>query len=88
MSYKDLIIGKVNASTGIKSVDLALAVMDLVNPVKFNHEEYSNALSDAVERSEIVEMEFILPQIDYRTKSIYFPRGTKFGVLNASDYIQ
>jgi len=76
MNYKEIIKTKIDHSTGIKGVELSLAVMDIVNPAVFKFEEYWKELTELVKTGEVMELEFVLPQIDYRTKSIYFPKGT------------
>lgn len=73
---RDIILNMVNAHQGIKAVDLALKVMSEVNPVIFNIEEYWDALNSLIGSKEIVEIEYTLPQLSYRLKSIYFPKGT------------
>jgi len=80
--YKEIIKTKIDNSTGIKGVELSLAVMDVVNPAIFKFEEYWNAITELVESGEVMELEFVLPQIDYRTKSIYFPKGTTWDAPN------
>jgi len=67
----------VNAHQGIKGVDLALHVMSEVNPVIFDIQEYWDALNSLIGSKEIVEVEYTLPQLSYRIKSIYFPKGTE-----------
>jgi hypothetical protein len=59
----------------IKGVDLGLEV------VKGNHDMSSRDVTDAINRlvksEDIVEVEYVLPTMSYRAKSIYFPKGTK-----------
>jgi hypothetical protein len=74
---REVILQMVNAHQGIKGVDLALKVMSEINPAVFNIEEYWEALFSLTISKEIVEVEYILPQLTYRVKSIYFPKGTE-----------
>lgn len=77
-----IILNMVNVHQGIKGVDLALKVMGEINPVIFNIEEYWITLDSLIQSKEIMEVEYILPQLNYRVKSIYFPKGTTFGNFN------
>jgi len=74
--YKEAILHVVDAKTAVKNVDLALAVMERVNPTKFELEKYQSALEELVETGEIINVDYTLESMDYRTKSIYFPKGT------------
>lgn len=73
---KEIITNIVNSSQGIKAVELVLKVMEEINPVKFDEKEYNKCLTELINNKEIVEIEYILHQMDYRIKSIYFPKGT------------
>lgn len=75
-TMKEIVLRMVNAHQGIKGVDLALKVMGEVNPVIFKVEEYWDALNSLIGDKEIVEVEYTLPQLNYRIKSLYFPKGT------------
>jgi len=80
ITLKEAILLTVNSQQGIKGVELVLNVMAIINPMKFKEKDYIFELAELVSVGEIVEMEYILPQMDYRIKSIYFPKGTKFHV--------
>jgi hypothetical protein len=60
----------------IKGVDLALQVMDRVNPQLFSNDDYNKALAKLLSYGEIIELEYTLPDMLYRTKSIFFMKGT------------
>jgi hypothetical protein len=72
------IVNTVKLRAGIKAVDLVLAVMEFTNPVMLVQHEYESALAEAIASGEIIEVDYVLPEMDYRTKSIYFPKGTTF----------
>jgi len=74
--YKEIIIKVVNENSGIKGVELSLRVITIINPLKFNKNEYLQSLLAVVEDGEILELEFTLSHLDYRVRSIFFPRGT------------
>lgn len=76
MKVREAILTTVNIRQGINGVDLVLTVMGIVGPLKLDNEEYNKELEALVKAAEIVELEYILPQMNYRIKSIYFPKGT------------
>lgn len=78
MTTKEAILNIINTRQGVKSVNLALDVMSLTNPISFDDIPYQKELAELVKSGEIIELEYILPDMDYRVKSIYFPKGTKF----------
>ncbi len=68
----------VNSHQGIKGVDLVIQVMGHINPCMFDQELYSRTLEFLVATGEVVELEYTLASMEYRIKSIYFPKGTQF----------
>jgi hypothetical protein len=76
-NYEEIITRIVNSSQGIKGVDLSLKVMEEINPHKFSIEEYNKALDELTKTNQILEIEYILPQMDYRIKSFFLPSGTE-----------
>lgn len=77
MKLDEVITNLVNNHQGIRATELVLATMSVMGPVNFTHDEYSTAVESLVQAKEIVELEYILPQMDYRVKSIYFPKNTR-----------
>ena len=78
MTYRDVVLEVVNNSTGKKSVSLVLDVMKIMGPVRVDANDLHQAIEKLVQEDEIVELEYTLPSMDYRVKSIYFPKGTVF----------
>ena len=78
ISLREAIIDTINAHQGIKGVYLVIKVMEVINPVQFSHNDYQEELKILINEKEIVELEYTLPTIAYRIKSIYFPKGTIF----------
>lgn len=74
MTIKERISKIVNDSTGLKSTELAVKVVCEVPDCNTN--EVLHLIEELVKEGEIIELEYILPQINYRIKSIYFPKGT------------
>lgn len=42
-------------------------------------------LNELVEQKRIVEIEYVLPQMHYRIKSLYLPKGTEISIKGAVD---
>ena len=80
VSLRDTILTSVNSHQGIKGVELVLNVMGCVGPVMFDDREYTLELSRLLDEGEIIEVEYSLPQMSYRIKSLYFPKGTQLHV--------
>jgi hypothetical protein len=74
---KQVILESVNGSTGVRGVELALTVLNKTMPHYFEPPLYQEALEELVNEGEILELEYTLPEMDYRIKSIFFPKGTQ-----------
>lgn len=74
---KEIILSLIRESTGIRGVELALSVLNKTMPRYFESEMYQECLEELVKSGEIVELEYTLPDMDYRVKSIFFPKGTQ-----------
>ena len=78
--YREIIRKMVNESTGIKAVELATRVAVAMHEVEeraTNYDIWEDGLDPLIESGEIIELEYILPDTDWRIKSIFFPKGTK-----------
>jgi hypothetical protein len=78
LNYHELILKKVNESSGIKQVELALAVMTEIGPGRFDNHSFQHELEYAISHGEIIELEYVVPQTSYKMSSLYFPKGTEF----------
>ena len=74
MNAKEKIIELVTATPGIKLMSLIPKMVEFIT-------EKNTNVPDLVEKmvlaGEIIEVEYITPQMNYRTKSLLFPKGTK-----------
>lgn len=77
MTVRDAILRTVEANQGLKGVDLVVKVMGLINPNFFTPEEFNAELMKLVNERMLVELTYELSNMDYRTKSMYFPKGTR-----------
>lgn len=73
---KHAILEVINLRAPIKEVDLALAVMEIMNPQKFDIVEFRSSLEDLIKYSQVVELEYVNSDTDYRIRSIFFKKGT------------
>jgi hypothetical protein len=78
MTYRETILLLINSHQGIKATDLIVKCMSYINPSVLQKDEYELTLNKLVHEGEIIELKYILPIMEYRIKSIYFPKGTKF----------
>lgn len=60
----------------LKGVDMALEVAK-AHIEDVTAKDITDTLEALVQEGKIVEVEYVLPQANYRCKSIYFPRGTE-----------
>lgn len=73
---KNEILKIINSRQGIKGVDLVLALMERIGPTMLKYQEFDSALVELIKEGEVVELEYVLPQMEYRIKSMYFPKNT------------
>lgn len=78
LHLREELLHLINTNTGINGVNLVLRVMGKLGPTSFEHETFQEIIEELVKEGEVTELEYILPQMDYRMKSMYFPKGTKF----------
>lgn len=78
ISLRNIILRLIEANQGLKAVELVCKVMGVVNPLMFDGLEYQREIDRLIQEGEILEVEYILPQLNYRVKSMYFPKGTEF----------
>jgi hypothetical protein len=76
---RDVIRKIVNENSGIKNVELVIKVAQslIEEDIEFEPRDLIIQIESLVKEGEIVELEFILPDMGYRVKSMYFPKGTK-----------
>lgn len=77
----------VRARGAVTSVELALAVSSNMYPITYPGEYFISLLETMVRQGALVEVEYILPDMPDRVKSVFFPAGTKVKA-NANNRIQ
>jgi len=96
MTIEQAIKSTINSTPGIKSVDLVLHVIGLLGG-KLNTAHYFHEIERLVFKKEIVVVNYVLPEMNYRMKTMYFPGGTSVeieevetptGSASASDCLQ
>ena len=71
---KEKVIELVNDFGPIKATELVVRLIDIQGT------NITDILDELVKNGDIIEVEYTLPQMDYRVKSLYFPKGTIIGV--------
>lgn len=79
---REVILQVIKESQGIKTTELALKVMAEIGPGSFDKDKFELSLAQLIHGKEIIEVEYVLPNMDYRMKAIYFPKGTRLGINN------
>ena len=78
IDYRKCILHITKSRSCIKHIDLALAVMSDVGPGSFNPDEYQTHLDKLVDEGELKKIEFATERMNYRIKTLYFPKNTTF----------
>ena len=72
----------INCSHGVKATDLILKLISN-NPIT-DDLNYITCVEELVKSGDIIEIEFTVPQMDYRIKSFYLPVGTRIKIVDKS----
>lgn len=86
-TLKDLIAKLVSDRQGLKGTELAMLVSAKVHEdPAYSHlsvsgdssvDDYLHCLKEMVDNEDLVEVEYVLPNMKYRTKSFYLPKDTQ-----------
>jgi predicted DNA-binding transcriptional regulator YafY len=74
MDVKEAIVKVVEEHQGLKATELVVKIFDYVTPSESS--KVLDAIQELVENGELVEIEYTLPKMAYRTKSFLLPKGT------------
>jgi predicted component of type VI protein secretion system len=75
---KKIIVKLVEEKNGIKSVDLSMDLLDADKSLFLEvNSQISNIIDDLVQEGKITALNYTVPTMDYRLKTILFPKGTK-----------
>jgi hypothetical protein len=72
---KDTIVGYVETHNGCKAIDMCLC--EMLMPYDG---ELMELVDELVEEGRLIEVEYTLPQMPYRTKSFLFSAGTEINI--------
>ena len=65
---------------GIKATELVVPLVvwlfENYDPKDYNEIDLVQSLYDLADKEEIIELSYVLPNMQYRTKSLFFPKGT------------
>lgn len=68
----------INESNGIKAVDVVAKYACYMHDHCECNENVQDAIEELILENEIVVVEYAVPQYEYKLKTMFFPRGTKF----------
>lgn len=77
-ALRSRIITIVNSSQGLKGVELSTRLAGEF--LEFTGEEILHEIFDLIENGQLVEIEYELPTMMYRTKSFILPKGTAINI--------
>ena len=77
------ILHVINDCGPLKGTELITKIMTEILFEDFS--EYVVALSELISRREVLELEYVLPHMSYRTKSMYFPKHTHIKAVTHED---
>jgi len=82
------IVEKVYQSGPLKGTELIPAIIQ-ENKDDLNLDDYDmiHLLDELVNSGKLIEIEYVLPKMDYRAKSMYFPIGTDMTIIKMSHII-
>ena len=78
--FKIKIENFINESTGIKKMELIPHVIE--RTPECTTELITYCIEELVKEGKIMEVEYEVPQMNYRTKSIFFPANTTLRIIN------
>lgn len=82
---KKILINLVDENPGVKATTLITKATAKYYEEKEEGDTPSDVLESLnflVDQKQLVEIEYVLPTMSYRVKSLYFPKGTKVRVLS------
>lgn len=82
LQIKALILKTVNRSSGVKAAQLVVDVTREVPTI--SHEDFTEALDELTNAKELVRIKYVVPNMSYREKEIFFPAGTRFSFEGSS----
>lgn len=83
MTPKELIIKVVESVQGGKGPELVPVLIREFAASGLATDNIPILLQELVDENKLVEVEYVLPSLDFRLKSIYLPKGTKARLVNA-----
>ena len=89
-AIKDVLVRTVVEAQGLKATELANLFLDDLSPEEaraVRHREdldLPRLMRELVEDGELVEVEYVLPTMNYRAKSFFLPRNSEVVVISNS----
>ena len=82
--FKQVIVDTVTDVQGCKATELIAHVAEKLEEEFANH-DFMKALNELLEAGELEEVEYVLPQMDYRAKSFLLPKNTQIFLGSSVD---
>jgi hypothetical protein len=81
-TWEEVVEDAVKQRPGIHGPYLAGEAITRMHDEKLDLPEidFANLLEEMVKQKRLIEVEYVLPDMDYRIKSLYFPVGTEIRV--------
>jgi len=88
IDYKTIILEMIKDNPGIKATEMAtdLAIKTFDKLDRYQKDTIFLDIDEIIRKliydGEIIEIEYVLKSLDYRIKSLYFPKGTSHEVIS------
>lgn len=83
-AFKQVLIAAVTENQGCKATELVALVADKMGN-DFAHYDFMQALREIVDEGDVEEVEYVLPQMDFRIKSFLLPKNTQIFLGSSPD---
>jgi hypothetical protein len=83
-AFKQVLIDTVAEVQGCKSMELIGYAAEKMGE-EFARHDFMQALQEAIDEGDIEEVEYILPQLDFRIKSFLLPKNTQIFLGSSPD---
>jgi hypothetical protein len=83
-AFKQVLIDTITGVQGCKATELIAHVAEKMGD-EFPSHDFMQALSEIIDEGNIEEVEYILPQLDFRIKSFLLPKNTQIFLGSSPD---
>jgi len=76
-SSESVLISIVNEHQGLKLTELVMHATVAISKLGYREPDLVKVLNGLISEAKLLEIEYVLPDMDYRIKSFILPAGTK-----------